>query len=155
MEKKKNSFYVYNKLIKFNMTDLKDQNNPEVIPSETSEEIIVKERSTTAVITSTDSPTEKSQTSSSDEKTVNDVDFSVVDALPPQSNNDDINQDESLKSTEKGEKTKDSKKKDKDNKNDDKLPFSQLFRYASAIDKLYMILGIIFLHNYINTLYFC
>ncbi|CAB4481222.1 uncharacterized protein OCT59_003157 [Rhizophagus irregularis] len=123
------------------MTDLKDQNNPEVIPSETSEEIIVKERSTTAVITSTDSPTEKSQTSSSDEKTVNDVDFSVVDALPPQSNNDDINQDESLKSTEKGEKTKDSKKKDKDNKNDDKLPFSQLFRYASAIDKLYMILG--------------
>lgn len=137
------------------MTDLKDQNNPKVVPSETSEEIVAKENSTTAVITSTELLTEKSQTSSSDEKTVNDVDFSIVDALPPQSNNDDINQDEPSKSTEKGENAKDSKKKDKDDKkDDDKLPFSQLFHYASAIDKLYMILGIIFLHNYINTFVF-
>jgi hypothetical protein len=145
---------VFNKLIKINMTDLKDQNNPKVVltTSEASEEeIIVKENTATSVV-ATELPTEKSQTSSSDEKTVNDVDLTVVDALPPQTNNDDINQDELSKSTEKGANAKDNKKKKKDKKDDkkdDKLPFSQLFRYASATDKLYMILG----NNFSSYLY--
>ncbi|GET00767.1 multidrug resistance protein 1 [Rhizophagus clarus] len=132
------------------MTDSKDQNNSKVAlsTSETSEEIVIKENSTTAVITATELSTEKSQSSSSDEKTINDVDFSVVDALPPQSNNDDINQNELSQSTEKDANVKNSKKKDKkkdkkDDQKDDKLPFAQLFRYASATDKLYMTLGTI------------
>ena len=141
------------------MTDLKDQNNPKTT-SETNEEfvetvkeeIIVNEQPTTAAVIATisKSPIVKSQTLSSDEKTANDIDFSVVDSLPPQTNNDAIND---TLITEKGEKsanTKNSKKKD--DKKSDVLPLSQLFRYATPTDKLYIVLGIIiFLHkNNIN-----
>jgi hypothetical protein len=96
--------------------------------------------------------TENSQTTSSDDKTVgnDDIDFSVVDALPPQLNKDTGTETETevLKSAEKGVKVKDKDDKKKDDKKSDALPFSQLFRYASPVDKLFIILGKISLRIY-------
>ena len=92
--------------------------------------------------------TENSKTTSSDDKTVknDDVDFSIVDALPPQLNKDSEKGTDELKPDEKDAKVKDSK--EKDDKKSDALPFSQLFRYASPVDKLFIILGKISLHIY-------
>src|SRR6266542_2340926 len=67
---------------------------------------------TTAVNKTTDSSTEKSQTSSSGDKIVDnneDIDFSIVDALPPQINEDTDDKKEQNKKNKKG---KDDKKKD-------------------------------------------
>ena len=102
--------------------------------------------------TTTGSSTEQSQTSSSDDKTVknDDIDFSVVDALPSQLNKDTIktetdDNDPILKSGEKGEKVAEVEDKDDSKKKDggksDTLSFSQLFRYASPVDKLFILLG--------------
>src|SRR4051812_3557255 len=116
------------------MTD----SNDEVVTTteQVIEEIVHQEQQPT-----TTAATDNSQISSSDDKTVknDDVDFSVVDALPPQLNKGAESEVVS-KSVEKGAKVvdEDSKKKD------DNIPFSQLFRYASPIDKLFIILGRIF-----------
>lgn len=103
------------------------------------EEVIHQEQqpTTTATNISTESFTENSKTSSSDDKTFkNDIDFSIVDALPPQLNKS-AESEEALKPVEKDAKVTEESDKEKD----DKLPFSQLFRYASPIDKLFIILG--------------
>src|SRR3954462_5118573 len=98
-----------------------DSNDEVVTTTEQVIEEVVQQPTTTAANITT-----------SDDKTVknDDIDFSVVDALPPQLNKG-AESEEVSKSVEKGAKVvdEDSKKKD------DNIPFSQLFRYASPVDK--------------------
>src|SRR2546423_13943389 len=112
------------------MTDLNDKNDKVVTTIEqVKEEVVHQEQqpTTTAANITTESFTENSKTSSSDDKIVknDDVDFSIVDALPPQLNKG-AESEEASKPVEKDAKVI---KEDKKEKND-KLPFSQLFRYA-------------------------
>src|SRR5687768_7515390 len=75
---------------------------------------------TTAENITTESFTENAKTSSSDDKTVkndDDVNFSIVDALPPQLNKS-AESEEALKPVEKGAKVTEEDNKEKD----DRLP---------------------------------
>jgi len=72
-----------------------------------------------------------------------DIDFSVVDALPPQqsSSSDTTEKDDEEEVDEKSKVKKSKKSKKKDDKKPDTIPMSQMFKYATPLDKFYMIVG--------------